>query len=437
MPTEQDLKILRKCATPDMISYYSDVIKKIYDALNNLQEFNNSTDVYEALFTEDNLYNIECISYAPSIIRNINYDYREQSNDLLLKHLLKSHTMEELEEYIRALMLVELNNVKITDIISDDMLSPDILNIKKHLEGRKLIKLKEFKMQNHTIDNASMKNFKPGPAKLDIKWEQKYHGGTYACTRLHQLDWTSEEVLDKNYIQYIDTLTGYSFIAQIRYLTYPHDANTTNYYGSPYAKYCYEYLTNKYYNLEIKDIDLSNVAFNTMLLSNKYIDSYKFSTYMIEKAIESSFSGPHMDIIEQYKYKINYNLIDKSLLKKIDKKFIIKNSLEETIYPMAPSLFLDEMLESKIMKVREMGIENLPKGDARLRSFINEKTFTLLKKVVLKVPVDCIPFILGNISKLKKDHQEAVKDLLQARMQQEEFMIDYLNRQKDKEKSAS
>jgi len=435
MDKETAKKILSKAVTPSFIEYYSDLIRTIYKALEELPEWNGSKTVYEGLFTSGKVVGTYEIPYIGRLYSEINYKYRESIEwykhaDVCLKHLLKTNTLAELEDYIKLLTTIDFSNLTSRELVDDSLLSKDVLDKESILKSKKIIDLKDLKVvckirSNSANSNRAIDNY--GRIYLEeLVNNNGFHGANY--TNIVNIDWTTEESTDVNYFDYINSnFTIDTMIGPIKALISVRDSSNHYGTGSPYTRYCYEYLTNKYYNMDIKDIEIDNITYVQMLLSNNYIDLYKFSTYMIEKAVENSFSGPHMDLVTKYNYYIKYNALDKSLLKKINKEFIKKQNIEFEVYSSAPYLFIDELLASKLMKCRELALETIPKGDSRLRSLLGEKTFTLLKKVVIKAPVDCIPFILGNISKLKNtNQQETIRRILEERINQEDFLIEYL-----------
>ncbi len=407
-------ELLKMIAIPEIISFYEETIISLHNKINNIP----SGDLKDLFFVRSLYGPAKSIDECS---REISNNFRKEiSDDFVFRSLLRKYSINEIEILVQEMCkevskeMYGYRNIKARDIITDDMLSQKVLDIEKEFSSKKTMSFKDLKT-GYLYSNKGLEDY-----RIVVEGLSSYGSKSWSC-----FNWSEKYESETSQMQVISNMLNDIISSLTCGLTNYHDSSLRNGYGSPYSRYCYEYLLNKYYNLDIGQIDLSNHQYVMMLLSNNYIDSYKFSTYMIEEAIQNSFSGPYMEIYEKYKYYINYKLLDKSLLKKIDKSFIIKNSLEEKIYSIAPYLFIDDMLASRHMKIREMAVDNLPRGDKRLEKLLNEKTFTLLLKVVTKAPVECIPFVLGNLSKLKEHHSSQVRDLLKSRMEQEDCIIDY------------
>jgi hypothetical protein len=202
--------------------------------------------------------------------------------------------------------------------------------------------------------------------------------------------------------------------------------------GILYAKYLYPFLVEKYYKKEISNIDIDLVYYNSLLIKNNFIDLGDFSRHLVDLLISPDSSNKEEELVMRYSNVINFNLVDKSALKKIKPRFITKHSLQGVIYPVDPSLFIDELLACKNMKLRMLAVELLPKGDKRLTSLLSEKTYTLSQILIQKVPVENLPFMLGSF---KGKHKNELEKMIAARMSEEEVIIEYTKRvseQKDK-----
>ncbi len=196
--------------------------------------------------------------------------------------------------------------------------------------------------------------------------------------------------------------------------------------GILYAKYLYPFLVEKYYKKEMNSLNLDLVYYNTLLVRNNFIDLGDFSRHLVNLLISPDSSDKEEDLVMRYSNVINFNLVDKSALKKIKPSFIIKHSLQEKIYSVDPSLFIDELLACKNnMKLRMLAVELIPKGDKRLTSLLSEKTYTLSRVLIQKIPVENLPFMIGSFKgKYKGELEKMVAD----RMSEEEVIIEYINR---------
>ena len=77
------------------------------------------------------------------------------------------------------------------------------------------------------------------------------------------------------------------------------------------------------------------------------------------------------------------------------------------------------------MKLRMLAVELLPKGDKRLTSLLSEKTYTLSRVLIQKIPVENLPFMLGSF---KGKHKNVLEKMVADRMSEEENVIEYMKR---------
>ena len=310
----------------------------------------------------------------------------------IFERLLDTHTMSEIEDLFMPLShsSFEWFNTSMRDLLFESEIPEDIKEIESYLDSRKFLKLEA----EVGADIAMPRGFNT--------WVVMKGGYNFIDSGKTHLD------------AFKDRDCLYTKLDPF----YMMQAN--------YVRYCYPFLVEKYYKKDLSSLNLENHNYVRMLVYSKIIDVGEFSRYIVEKLISPNSSDKDEKIAFKYLREIDFNLVDKSSLKKINKDFIKKYSLEETIYTVDPSLFLDELLDCKNnTKLRLLAVGLVPRGDARLNRLINEKTYSVLLKLIEKIPADKLPFMLGTI---KGKHKDELGRSIVERMKEEEAIIKYMKR---------
>jgi hypothetical protein len=384
---------------------YFSKIESIYNRIVNLSDlestvlsinaYNSFVTTKDLLDTRKDLFNIrdtlgnEIFYYSP-------YDQDRYFKNCL-ENALKVHRMEDIEAVVIPMFNFDyIGNYTLRDAICESEVPEDIKKMEDYLDNRKLMYIQvgeggktsyDNKLEGYVITNNLYKLIDSGSSHL-----KNLRKGT-------SLGWCSK----------------YGGLASL------------------YIKYLYPFLVEKYYKKDITNINLESVGYNWLLIKNNFIDPGDFSRHLVG-LITKSDSSPE-DEATFLKYSscnlVNFNLVDKTALKNIKQSFIAKHSLQEEIYPIDPSLFIDDLLACKNnMKLRMLAVNLLPKGDKRLNSLMSEKTYTLSKVLIGKIPAESLPFLLGSY---KGRHKNELDQMIAARMTDEEVVIEYAKRIKEEE----
>jgi hypothetical protein len=379
---------------------YFKVIELLYNSVVNLSEEDStvfSTKFYSQSFTTKDLLNKkpELFKNRKKIFDMLGNSSETKNDDYKngLDALLRTHTMEEIEAI--AIPILNFNfpwgesASTFIDAIYESEYSEDMRKIEDYLFSKK----------------GSCIEAMPG-ATTSYNGEYGFH-----------------VILDDSYEVEASKDTFIKYIRQILSL----ESSTYLYgFGTLYIKYLYPFLVDKYYKKDISKVDLTKVGYNSLLIRNNFLDSGDFSRYLVDMLINPDLSSEDEKLIVAYTDIINFNLVDKSALRKIKPSFIEKYNLQEKIYSIDPSLFMDELLACKNnMKLRMLAVDLLPKGDKRLASLLSEKTYTLSRVLIQKIPVENLPFMIGSF---KGKHKDELEKMVAARMSEEENVIEYMKR---------
>ncbi len=382
-------------------SYFS-VIKEHYNFLKDVDDyesimilyngykFKNGSDITQD-FYENKMELLLARRKLDTKLMRHDYEGLAIGDKSIFEKLLDTHTMSEIEELFLVLDKTseKFYELSIRDFLYESEVPEDIKEIEAYLNSRKLF----------TLDIAPNATYRH-PSNFD-SWivVDNYSFNDTGATHL-------DAFKDRDCIS-VKSDTFYMV-------------------GLNYIKYCYPFLIEKYHKKDISSLDFENYSYIELLLDNKIIDIGDFSRHIINRLMSPDSSSKDEEIAMKYMQEIDFSLVDRSSLKMINPEFIKRNSLEEMIYKVDPSLFLDELFDCKhSAKLRLLAAEHLPKGDVRLNKLLNEKSYKILSILVDKIPADKLPFLLGS---LKGKHKAELEEAIIERMMEEEAIIKYMKR---------